>query len=375
MKLILKIKLLPSKEQYDLLVTTMKDANAACNAISNISWDCCIFNQFKLHKEVYHHLKATTNLSSQIIIRCISKVSDSYKLDKKRKRLFKPLGSISYDSRIISYKDNDTVSIWSIGGRLKIPFICHNRSYIPFIKGEADLIEKNGKLYIFQTIDIPNKDTEVVESFIGCDFGLTDIITTSDGLRYSSDWINTYREFRQNIRSSIQSKGTRNSKKLLKRLSGKERTTATIQNHTISKRIINNAKLQHKGIAIEDLTYIRFTSNRRNKKITTKMNRWSFRQLRSFMEYKAALNGVKLIIVEPAYTSKTCSNCHHIGTRKNKHFKCDNCGHNEDADINASKNIATLGALVNMPEKSDMYSCSVHYLGLKSASTALAVIG
>jgi len=84
------------------------------------------------------------------------------------------------------------------------------------------------------------------------------------------------------------------------------------------------------------------------------------------------LNSVKLVVVQPAYTSKTCSDCKHIGKRSNKSFKCENCGHNEDADINASKNIATLGAVINQPEKSDMYSCSVHYLGLKPMSPLCA---
>ena len=36
-----------------------------------------------------------------------------------------------------------------------------------------------------------------------------------------------------------------------------------------------------------------------------------------------------------------------------------------DADINASKNIATLGCSVNNSEKSSMYSCALHYSDLK----------
>jgi len=371
-KLTLKIKLLPTDEQVKALLKTIKEANACCNAISDIAWEKRIFNQFKIHKEVYHNLKSSTNFSAQVLVRCISKVADAYKLDKKKKRTFYKLGSITYDSRILSYKGS-TVSIWSVDGRLKMPFVCHNRNYLPYIKGEADLVFKKGKFYLFQTVDIPDTDIEDVEDFIGVDFGLTDIAVTSDGIKHSAKWLNQYREKRQKVRGSIQRKGTKGRKKsckrgcakLLKRLKGKERTTATIQNHTIAKHIVQSAKEQGKGIAIEDLTNIRFTSKRRNKKFRTKLGHWSFGQLRSFLEYKAALNGVKLVVVEPAYTSKTCSICHHIGNRNNKSFKCNNCGHNEDADVNASKNIATLGASVNMPEKQSMYSCSVHYLGLK----------
>ena len=364
MKLTLKIKLLPTDEQANLLLETMKEANAVCSAISDVAWQKRIFNNFKLHHEVYHSYKATFKLSSQMLIRQIAKVADAYKLDKKTKRAFKPLGSIAYDSRIMTYNPNNVVSLWCIGSRQKINFVCHNLDYIPYIKGEAGLVYKKGKFYLFQTVDIPEQDIDDIESFIGVDFGLHDIIVTSDGVKHSADWINSYREQKQKVRSSIQSKGTRSSKRLLKRLSGKERTTATIINHTIAKSIVNSAKEQGKGISIEDLTNIRFTSKRRNKKFRTKLGRWSFGQLRSFITYKAALNGVKLVAVEPRYTSQTCSSCFHIGERKNKVFKCINhkCEVDViDADFNAAQNIALLGISVNNPERCDMYSCSVHY--------------
>ena len=371
MKLTLKIKLLPTDEQANLLLETMKEANTVCNAISNVTWQKRIFNNFKLHHEVYHAYKATFKLSSQVLVRCIAKVADAYKLDKKVKREFRPLGSIGYDSRIMTYKPNNIVSLWAIGGRIKIPFVCHNPNYLPYIKGEADLVYKKGKFYLFQTVDVPEEDVGDVEAFVGVDFGLTDIISTSDNTKHSADWINQYREKRQKVRSSIQRKETKGAKRLLKRLSGKERTTATILNHTISKSLVQSAKEQGKGIAIEDLTNIRFTSKRRNKKFRTKLGRWNFGQLRSFLEYKSLLNGVQLVVVEPAYTSQTCSCCKHIGKRTNKVFKCtnQNCEVDVlDSDYNASLNIASLGrAYVNHAEKSNDMCCSIAhvYSGLK----------
>ena len=76
-------------------------------------------------------------------------------------------------------------------------------------------------------------------------------------------------------------------------------------------------------------------------------------------------SGVPVVLVNPRYTSKTCSNCHHIGNRKGKVFECNNCGNNMDSDVNASINITTLGAIGNLPEKSSMYSCALHYSDLK----------
>ena len=371
MKLTLKIKLLPTSEQAVLLLETIRETNTVCNAISEVAWSKRVFNNFKLHHEIYHPYKATFKLSSQCLIRAIAKVADAYKLDKKIKRTFRPLGSIAYDSRIMTYKPDNIVSLWCIGGRQKIKFVCHNPDYIPYIKGEADLVYKKGKFYLFQTVDVPEEDVEDVEEFIGVDFGINDIVFTSDGVKHSADWINQYREKRQKVRSSIQSKGTKGAKRLLKRLSGKERTTATILNHTISKSLVQSAKEQGKGISIEDLTNIRFTSKRRNKKFRTKFGRWNFGQLRSFLEYKSLLNGVQLVVVEPRYTSQTCHCCKHIGKRTNKVFKCtnQNCEVDVlDADYNASLNIASLGrAYVNHAEKSNDMCCSIAhvYSGLK----------
>lgn len=365
MKLTLKIKLLPTDEQAKSLLQTIKEANKACNLISDIAWQQKAFQQFKLHNASYHTIKGATELSSQVIIRCISKVADAYKLDKKVKRTFKPLGSISYDSRILTYKPDNIVSIWSVGGRLKMPFVCHNPNYLPYIKGEADLLFRKGKFYLFQTVDIIEDDVKDVETFLGVDFGLVILATLSNGKEFNSKQLETYRVKRQKVRSSVQSKRTRGSKKLLKRLSGRERTTASIINHTIAKQIVQIAKEENKGIALEDLKGIRFSSLKKGKKFRSRVGKWSFNQLRQYISYKAVLNGVPVVLVNPRYTSKTCSNCHHIGNRKGKVFECNNCGNNMDADVNASLNIATLGCSVNNSEKSSMYSCALHYSDLK----------
>jgi len=75
------------------------------------------------------------------------------------------MGAITYDVRILSYK-TDSISIWSVDGRLKIPFVCHNEKLLPYIKGEADLIHKKEKFYLFQTVEVPEEDAKDIEDFI-----------------------------------------------------------------------------------------------------------------------------------------------------------------------------------------------------------------
>ena len=76
------------------------------------------------------------------------------------------------------------------------------------------------------------------------------------------------------------------------------------------------------------------------------------------MSYKALAAGVPVFLVEPAYTSKTCHQCHHIGDRKSKEFSCPICGWSGDADFNGAKNIADLGAVVNQPGGPGLF-CSI----------------
>ena len=367
MKLTLQIKLLPDDKQSKSLIETLKECNRVCNNISDTAWQNKVFNKFKLHHLVYHKIKSNSKLSAQALVRCIGKVADSYKLDKKTRRRFKPLGAIIYDIRILSYNiEKQIVSIWSVDGRLKIPFVCHNPKYLPYIKGEADLVYKKGKYFLFQTVEVPEDDVKNVEEFIGVDFGINNIATLSDGTQYGSEQLDKVRNRYFKTRKSLQSKGTSGSRKCLKRLKGREERYASLTNHTISKRIVEKARLGNKGIAIEDLTYIRGRIKVR-KAQRRRHHSWAFAQLRSFLEYKSKLVGIPLVVVNPHYTSQICNVCKMIGNRKGSSFSCPDCGNIADADENAAKNIAQLGMCVTHPEKMSMYNCVLH-IPLKAPS-------
>lgn len=362
MKLTLQIKLLPTHEQATVLKNTFSVFNEACNAISNIAWERHVFKQFSLHQEVYYTIKETFNLPSQLVIRAIGKVADSYKLDKKKRRHFREGGAVTYDSRVLSYNTADNVcSLSVVGKRQKIDYVCHNPQLMQYAKGEADLVYIKDKFYLYQTIDVPDEKKEDADNFIGVDMGITNIVSISDGTNVSSNEVNRVRNKYNKIRTSVQSKGTRSCHKLLKRLRGKERRFVTITNHTISKQLVHKAKKEHKGIAIEDLKNIRWgmNSQKRNKTFRRKSNSWSFCQLRSFLEYKCKVNGIKLVAVDPCYTSQTCNNCLHIGIRNGSSFYCKHCGNVADADINAAKNISLRG-YVNTHERWELLSCSIH---------------
>lgn len=101
-------------------------------------------------------------------------------------------------------------------------------------------------------------------------------------------------------------------------------------------------------VAIEDLAVRAMTASASVRGVAQKrgLNRsilnqgWG--QFEAFLSYKLEHRRGHLIKVNPAYTSQTCSDCGTIdkASRKSQaRFSCVACGHEENADTNAAKNI------------------------------------
>ena len=65
---------------------------------------------------------------------------------------------------------------------------------------------------------------------------------------------------------------------------------------------------QNTDIVCEDLKRVKHAS-RLYKSLNNKLQYWSYRQVLMKLEALSELEGFKLIKVDPAYTSQTCSNC------------------------------------------------------------------
>ena len=67
-------------------------------------------------------------------------------------------------------------------------------------------------------------------------------------------------------------------------------------------------------------------------------SRWA--QFRARLEDKTTRAGTMLVAVHPAHTSQECAECHHIaeGNRESQAvFRCLNCEHTDNADVNAAR--------------------------------------
>lgn len=345
MKLIAQIKLNPSPEQHAALLATLTEANAACDAISAIAWQAREFRRIPLQKLVYHQVKDSFALGAQILVRCIAKVADAYKLDRKTHRTFRPHGAIAFDDRNLSwYTDKGAVSIWTVVGRQHIPYLLgeHQRSLLAYRKGESDLVFHKGAFYLLAVCDVPEPDEQQMEGVIGVDLGIVTLATDSDGEAHTGEPVERKRRWYTGRRAALQAVGTRSAKRRLRKLAGRQRRFQKDINHQISKRLVAKAERTKRAIAVEELRHIRQRTRANGPEQRARQSNWAFAQLRQFLSYKARRAGVPVMAVDPRHTSRTCSECGHCekaNRRSQAEFCCVSCGHRMGADLNAAINI------------------------------------
>jgi len=277
MQLTNQIKLKPTQAQADSLKRTLEKANAACDYISQVAWDTHIFGKFQLQKLVYDDVRKSFDLTAQLVIRCIAKVTDAYKLDTKVQRAFKPLGAIAYDQRILNwYTEKQFVSIWTVDGREKIPFVGGPRQLelLKHQKGESDLCLVDDEFYLLTTCEIEDLEPADVQNFLGVDLGEKNIATTSDGDIQTSEPVEKNRKRFLRLRSELQRVGTKSSRRRLKAIRRKQSRFQKDVNHQISKRLVETAKHTNRGIAVEDLTGITARTRVRGKERRAQRSNW-----------------------------------------------------------------------------------------------------
>jgi len=289
-------------------------------------------------------------------VRCIAKVADAYKLDRKVQRSFAPLGAVAYDDRILSYNlKGSGVSIWTLDGRQAIPFVCgeRQRELLATQRGETDLALVCGKWYLFVACEVETPEPIDVAGVLGVDLGIVNLATDSDGESFSGQQIERRRQWYLMRRQALQKIGTKSAKRRLRQLRGRQRRFQKDTNHHISKRLVAKAERTKRALVLEDLKGIR-TQARVKRQQRARHSNWAFGQLRAFIGYKAEKAGVSVSLVDPAYTSQRCSACGHTERRNRKsqaEFCCVVCNHQLPADYNAAINIEW--AAVNRPMVSD----------------------
>lgn len=350
MKKVISVKLLPTPEQAESLKKTTCLFVEVCNFLSEKAFESKKYNKVILHRLCYQLCKTQfPNFSSQLIVRAIGVVCDSYRLQQKEQTHFTRNVAV-YDARVLTWRPNEA-SIWTVDGRFHIPIEVWNMELFNLPKGESDLICKNGKWFLQTTVTTQEVPKIEPKQWLGVDLGVINLAVTSDGQVFSGEKIEKARVKYLKYRKRLQTRCSQSSRRRLRKHGHKEARFRTNMNHVISKKIVSKAEgTSCCGIALEKLTHIRRRTTVRKEQRNQRLS-WSFAQLRSFIEYKAADKGIPVLVVSAVNTSRGCSSCGYVdkGNRKNQSdFVCLKCGFETNADYNAALNISHRAA-VNQP--------------------------
>jgi putative transposase len=353
LKKTVKSKLQVNLKEKATLIATLERFAEACNLILETANQTGKRRAYDLHHACYYKIKEQTDLTSNYVVRAIARVAQSFGKKRPPTKFFAT--SLDLDKDLFYYIPfQESISIATVEGRLKLKLQLGNyqRHLLIGQKPKAATLSYDSRkkaFYINFVIEVDKSEPQGLGT-LGVDLGINRIATTSDGERNSGRKINRIRERYQRTRSSLQAKCTKGAKRTLKRLRGRQAKFTKDVNHKLSKKIVNKAKATNRAIIMEDLKGIRERCCKKGKQLRKLLGNWSFYQLRSFIEYKAAEAGVVVRLVNPAYTSRSCSNCFALGLRRKHKFRCPTCGYTNDADVNASLCIAALEAQVNRPE-------------------------
>lgn len=195
---------------------------------------------------------------------------------------------------------------------------------------------------------------------IGLDLGVAQSVTASTGEAISFPIATPKEERRMRF---LQRRASRRVKGSMRRRLANE-AVAKFRRHLANRRRDAAHKLStrlattHASIAIEDLKLKDMTASAagtasapgRNVRAKSRLNRGMLAQghadFRRMLAYKCERSGARLVSVDPAYTSQTCSQCGHCAPENRKNqpvFLCVACGGNLNADRNAALNILAAG--------------------------------
>jgi len=127
--------------------------------------------------------------------------------------------------------------------------------------------------------------------------------------------------------------------KAIKKIGGKEKRIVNYELHKIAKDIVDEAERYNAIIAIGNLESVR--NHNKGRKVNRKINSMPFYKLKMYIAYKAMERGILVIEIPEYNTSKQCSKCGSMDTKRptQGQFICKNCGYKVNADVNGAKNI------------------------------------
>lgn len=323
-----------------ILENTMEKYSQAIQYCMDIAWDKGIHTHNDIQKTCYYEIRKKYGLQSQLAINATKQASEIMKKAETKPKVKKYM-TIRYNfprSATVN-KEWGVLSLATINGRKKFEITIpeYFEKYLDWEVKESNLIRDSlGRIFFYFVF---SKEIKIKENpdgkTVGIDLGINKLAVTSNGEFYGTEMKKKRKKWDKLV-AELQSKGTHKAHKRLEAKGFWWKRLMIWKNHNISRKIVDSLSNED-VIVMEDLANIRKTL-----KYNKWVHRWAFRQLQTFIEYKANLKGIKTVyIINPKYTSQECSKCGSKKTnRNNGFFECQECGYKLDADLNASRNIA-----------------------------------
>ncbi|WP_396395131.1 IS200/IS605 family element RNA-guided endonuclease TnpB [Domibacillus indicus] len=365
-----RFRLYPSKEQEVLISKTIGCSRFVFNRFlslwnetyqstgKGLSYSACSAQLTKLKKELdwlqevdSHSLQSSLKHLADSFDRFLKKQNKAPRFKSKKNK------AQSYTTNI--EKKNQLPEVSILGNLMKLPKL----GWVRFanshdVQGRIlnATIRKNpsGKYFISLLVETDVQDLPKTDSTVGIDVGLKDFAVLSNGKVYKNPTFfraleeklaKAQRVLSRRQRLAIQQKKPLSEAKNVQkqrikvaRIHEQIANARTDYLQKITTEIIKN----HDVIGIEDLKVSNMLKNRTLSKAISEVS-WS--AFRTMLEYKATWYGKKVIAVDPHYTSQKCHSCGYTAEenrRTQAAFICVSCGHSENADINASRNIHDL---------------------------------
>ena len=373
-----KIRIMPSEEDGQLLLTTMKAYAEACSFVAQkIAENHVPLRICAIHKEVYRSCRILFGLPSQMAASTIRTAVASYKTirtlkerhpsrfsSKKRNRVIvpefrKPQVSLVWNRDYsIVWDKNHTKQLFSINtlkGRIRVSFRADAFAWA-FSKdasfGTAKLVCRHGKFFLHVPVsrEIPDPAPLTPETtVVGIDRGIRFLTATYDGRKssfVSGSVIRHKRAHYKTLRQELQRRKTSSARKRLRAIGQRENRWIGDVNHCLSKALVCGYP---KGtvFALEDLTGIRSATERVRVKDRYVSVSWAYYDFESKLTYKAALAGSRAVKFNPAYTSQACPVCGHTEKanriKKQHLFCCRKCGYRSNDDRIGAMNLWRMG--------------------------------
>ncbi len=267
--------------------------------------------------------------------RCFKKVSKQPNFKKKGQK----------DSFYLESGTKAKPMIKNDGKRIKLPSIGWVRlaEPLPITSVHNCVISRQADrwfLAVKYEVEKPNITSD--RPTVGVDIGIKELAVCSNGKVFSNP--KAYRRMSKRMKRlqrhvSKKVKGSNNLKKAVKKLGLLHAKVSNIRKDSIHKLTHYLAK-NHSIVKIEDLQVKAFLKNHKLAGAIADCGMYEFKRQ---LEYKTLKFGSKLILVDRMFpSSQICSNCgnhRHKMPLKNRTYVCSECGHIQDRDLNAAKNI------------------------------------